>query len=618
MLFPRAARLRLRGLALARLRGCAAARRDASARVGPPSSAAGPPPILQGSVPEEEEEEDWSAPERQPIASDESGGGGVWPAEHVGGLLPIRRSRPSWGTAPDFDLRDRHSYLQAVETLDLSTGPQALANLLRANNCPHPREVYRDIVAHLSKQKLRDAVVATLLNHCATRAKGMRRTASRKELDAEFALASEIFFQAIKDRHHIGAMSNTAFISCSAQCARPDVGRQTLRRMKQLGLPCPAASYCALINAYARSANPSEQGCQQLQQAWEIFHELARDAPFPDKRDTANIQHTLAVAAVGLLTGASRTLQPDEARRVWGLLVEKWKVPPNVQMYTAMIKVHAACGDVDKVLKMWEDMKDQGIQPSSRTCVAVLSTLGDRKDHANIAESRVEELAEVWHSTGDEDYCPGVAVLTALMRVYKQLGDDKGMVSVYRRMRRGTRSRAVDPPPRIERVEPSPLTWSVILSHCKHKAKFPSDSYCRLARQVWERALSGTVELQKQFMLGSPQPLRNTLSQDAAAPAPNLQLQLLALGVFAAAGDRAGVLMVYEKMKVTNTLANPVAQKPVALALRAVKCTGQAEQVELMLDEHRAKRKAMLEASSRPRDAARRARMREQLETEPI
>eukprot|EP01065_Artemidia_motanka_P053330 TRINITY_DN9874_c0_g1_i1.p1 TRINITY_DN9874_c0_g1~~TRINITY_DN9874_c0_g1_i1.p1 ORF type:complete len:534 (+),score=119.84 TRINITY_DN9874_c0_g1_i1:67-1668(+) len=491
-------------------------------------------------------------------------GGNAWDDADTGTQWPELQERHSragsWGVSQLSNLDDADVYNAAIRKVDLQSGPQALQQLLHAKGCPSPLQVFQDLLRRLQPgAQLRDGCLAVLISHCSKLAKAARHSEGLAATAVHFRGARRIFMQAIREKHQVGELTNSAYVSAAAQCGQPNEAYITFRKMRTLGFPPSAQLYCSVVHAYARAVTPDPTGHEFLEKAWDVFTELARERPFGNA-SVDEVKETFSVAAVGLLHASARAKKPAETAQVWSLVVDKWGITPNGPMWAARIKVYASCGDAAQALSVFSDMQAAGVPISSRTCTTVLGCLGRTAGDTVEAERVFKQLRQQWEQTGSSDSKPGVEVFTALMQVYRRSGDLAGVRQVYRRMRRAG-------------VHPSSLTINVLLTLCKQNAARPGDDWCRLAVALWRRAVHGPPELRVPAV-------------DAAAPPPRMhqrvvsRVALSALGALTAGGDKGGVQELGDWLERTGEAKRLSVQAPLLRAYQRVGIQGAAQRVK--------------------------------------
>eukprot|EP00756_Hemistasia_phaeocysticola_P057332 Hpha_TRINITY_DN33957_c0_g1::TRINITY_DN33957_c0_g1_i1::g.69478::m.69478 len=435
-----------------------------------------------------------------------------------------------WGTSQPVDLETPEGLQGAVRRLDLGSGPMPLARLLQNPSCPHPAQVFRAVTAVSRNRELTDACVAAFVNACVHRVKAKLKAAvpgvAKAIRQSEFKLGRTLFLRAIREKHHVGQRSNEAFVAFTGACGVPEVGAETMAKMRALGMKPSARSYVSLINGFAEGANPGPRGKDLQEEAWRMFKAMVRDepAPFDNPDDQEAIRETMRRAGLGLIRCSARARLPEEADRAWNLL-QTWKVDPNVYTYTAMMQAHAAGeGGKARVLELLDEMRSNGVRPSPHTFVVALGSLGNSVDDMTTAADLVREAEQLHDHLRHPDARPGVEVYTAQLQVHRRCGDEQGMKSIYRRMRR-------------EAVTPSPQTYAVLLSHCHKHARSPGDEYCGWAVQMWRRLHGGGLDWTDP---------RETKQGSGRS---NHAVELLVIGVLAAAGDQVGIRKCVREMQ---------------------------------------------------------------------
>eukprot|EP01064_Diplonema_japonicum_P013668 TRINITY_DN21203_c0_g1_i1.p1 TRINITY_DN21203_c0_g1~~TRINITY_DN21203_c0_g1_i1.p1 ORF type:complete len:510 (+),score=130.57 TRINITY_DN21203_c0_g1_i1:41-1570(+) len=467
-----------------------------------------------------------------------------------------REGKSNWLTSP----ANPTDLSAALNNLDTS-GPASLQNLLRAKDAPHPLVVFRAIKSKNKRSKISDSALYILLMHCKSLIAGGGK--------GEYNKARTIFYEALEGGHDVGKSTNTALLICACAAGKPADAEKTLERMKKLKIEILPNVYTALIHVFCKMATDTSK----LAKAWEAFEDMVTNAKF-NKEDKDGVNTTLALAAASLLNGAARCKSAEDAEKVWKLVVVKWAAKPNVYMYTNYIHALAVSDNLPKALSVFDDMKNAGITPTHHTYASILSALGEEPDDAEFAESLMEEMLE-------NKLVPNIIVYTSLLKVYQKVSDVVGMKSVYRRLRKA-------------QLLPTDHTWGVIVKACKVLSRNRDDSYARLAAAVWDKAKNGLAT-----------------TKHGAARNPSIHLMLPVLRMFAENLEAHLVRDVVQHLHATKMLFTSRTYGPAMEALRVVDATDLLEQYEAESKQKHQAYQERLQNSTRPRDAAARAHIRD-------
>eukprot|EP01059_Diplonema_ambulator_P009963 TRINITY_DN19945_c0_g1_i1.p1 TRINITY_DN19945_c0_g1~~TRINITY_DN19945_c0_g1_i1.p1 ORF type:complete len:532 (+),score=166.59 TRINITY_DN19945_c0_g1_i1:51-1598(+) len=471
---------------------------------------------------------------------------------------PLDESKRNWLTSP----AEPKDLATALDNIDLTSGPAGLINILKSPSHPHPLDLFRAIKAKHSKSKINDKALGILLMHC----KDLIIRGERHQYNK----AKTLFHEALVGRHDVGASTNTALIMCACAAGKPDDAERTMSTMKNMEMVIPPNAYTALISAHSKTAGG-------LDKAWATFEDMATNAKF-DKQDRTAVATTLAMAAASLLHGAAKAKSGEDADKVWKLVVGKWKTEPNVFMYSNYISALVAAGQNDDAFRVFEEMKDAGVAPTHHTYTALLMALGNDPDDIPQAEELVTEMQE-------NNLIPNIIVYTALMNVYKKANDVIGMKAVYRRLRKA-------------QLVPTDHTWGVIVAGCDKLSRHPDDDYARLVSSVWEKAKHGLMATGQHRQSAKP-----------GLPSQQIRLALHILNIAAAQYNSTLVTDVVNHLHKQGSLFTKVAYDPCIKALKAVNAAELAEKYEAeskkKIDEYNAR----LLQSTRPKDAAERAKL---------
>ncbi|KAJ9461595.1 Pentatricopeptide repeat-containing protein [Diplonema papillatum] len=484
-------------------------------------------------------------------------------------------ARDGWGTTSS---KANKTLDEEIRELDLVSGPGPLKNLLVGPHNPHPLDVFRAIVSRSRTAKIKDHALCVLL----LRSRELiSRAKNTKHALTELNKAKTIFFDALRNQHFVGVSTNTALMMCFCAAGRTDEAERTFTKMREQNMRPTAHAYEALIRAYCNVVGPIGAKEQALSRAWTILDDMAHNAQF-EREDALRL--SLSMAASSMLHGAARAKKGDDAEKVWDIIVNRWKIEPNIFMYTNYIKALSATGQGYKGLTVFEELKNKGVTPNTHTYVAVLGALASKDgsvDAIEQAEMLMSELAQ-------HKIAPNIHLYTTLLQVYEKRSEWHGMKLVYIRLRK-------------LKLVPTSVTWNVIATACVRAVRdSPDKTATKIMLKIWDFSRHGIVtrtgERGKSFATGR---LRT--------PGPPHALLLLSLlRGLTAAYEAEAVTEIVEYLEGANLLYTHLCYAPVVKSLTMLGRQEMLEKIEAESQKRTEEREDRLRNSQRPRDVARR------------
>eukprot|EP01060_Flectonema_neradi_P013527 TRINITY_DN20290_c0_g1_i1.p1 TRINITY_DN20290_c0_g1~~TRINITY_DN20290_c0_g1_i1.p1 ORF type:complete len:544 (+),score=70.31 TRINITY_DN20290_c0_g1_i1:68-1699(+) len=379
--------------------------------------------------------------------------------------LSRKSTRPgSWTSVPD---ASSMGYRDALKALDQDALPTAFDAVFDSQGCPHPLQVFTDISNDRKGHKLRDHVICRFLLQVKKLIAIAQRSGDKKLATTELNKAKTLFLTALKTRHMVGSMSNSALIMCCCEAGRMDKAEVTFQKMKGMDLQPSLHAYCSMIKGLCSGRQPN------LEKAWEYFQQMVTNTKHTQGQQEQVIT-SVCMASDSLLIGAGNLRSSEYSEKVWDLVVRNWKIKPTSKMYSSYISALCSCGLRDQAMQVLTEMKHSGLPITSHPYFYIIKALDPDPVSLEQAEQLLDDMHELQIPTTPH-------IWSAILRLNQQIGDVYGVINAYGRMRRCG-------------VEPSLPIWKILLSACVENTKNPDDAYSRLISGIWHKMRFGILK----------------------------------------------------------------------------------------------------------------------------